>query len=782
MKSIQIVPNEIDLGVNSIGEKIKCKLTINNESKSEEAGFVILDSTKQESYQVQFNIKNGTIAPCKHEIIELTCEYFLPGIQTFSVQIQDLKTKIIHKCLIKCRVIVDSPIHIENINQDRILNFGFCYIHPLSSLSTTTTTSNLSELSPTSTTTTSTTILDNLSKVSNFKITNTKDYSLNLKLISNSKKQILIYSDENLQNLLTEKSIIKIEPQQTITIHVGLKPHLNSNLAKKGKCISFSSSIVLNVLNEEKQIFSQVIQIRAFVGKSILNIDNQFIDFGWSSNLKTFNSQFTLSNGNQFLPLEYEIISSSPNELYLNNDSERVGNLIGCKINSSNNNNNSNNNTPINSPIPTSNNTNNISSTNTLSTTTTNNTSSNEDDENNKKVLKFTFNPLTSGLHDHYFTIINKSSSYNNSEVSKIAIRAFVDDRKSLRNNLQADSSGVDALVFSNVYVIKEQDENDQIVKITGIPHQHLQKLANQLVEEYDYLQDSDEELRNEIRNSTILGVQEFQLSNISKNDMILIPNSDIDMIVFVKKQKSKQLSSLNSIEKLERIKQFNSFTQYPNKGKPFILPAGEQLTLVTMLSGLPLTMNDNETENLLKKNYVELQRSLILSDDEQRALKLINVHIQMGISEVSLRSNTINLGKIGYIDKWSDRKFQIVLNNDHSDVLSKVKLISKPKGIEFVSNYSSMSPITPTSSGGGGSTTSTTTMNLLQHFDQSSPTLSTNSPGNSSNSSNNSNEMSSRTKWTIPPKGQKTIICILKTSEFKDFNNFSNNNILIIY
>ncbi|KAG2387391.1 hypothetical protein C9374_001723 [Naegleria lovaniensis] len=790
LKSIQILSPEIDLGTISVGEKVKCKISITNESKTEESGFVILEGSKQSSdCELQFSKRNGTLPPGKYENIEVVCEWFSPGTQTRTVNIRDLRTKVIHKCTIKGNVIVDSPIHFENLSDDRILNFGFCYIMNNEASEE----DRASHLTTSESSTILNTSLHNYAKVSSFKVHNTKDYALTLKLTSNSKKQIFIFKDESLSSS-EPITLLKVNPHEIVPIFVAFKPYMNMNLANKGKCTSFASSIVLSVLNEEKQMYSQVIQIRAFIGKSILNVDTQFIDFGWSSNLKQFTGSFTISNGNQYLPLEYEIISSSPNELYVCHENLLKGVLSGNKTQEVQ--------SPTQSPSKT------CTHPHTLT-------------------IPFIFQPSSSGLHDNYFTIVNKSACYHHAESTAtatttttttiaghhhaesttIAVRAFVDDRKSLRNNLVADSSGVDALIFNTVYVVKErlpviqeephaQQENSSAsasevdnnlggdlttsssdeLFISGVPLPHVQQLAKQLIEDYEYVDESEKDLIEEIQNSIILGIQEFQMSNISKQDMFLIPYSDVDMIVFVKKKKNNTSlrrsnnqginnGSNNSLTSKDRLQVMlnsanHSFNQYSKRGKPFILPAGEQLTLVTMLTGLPLNMSILDIETLLKKSNVNVQRSLILADDKEHVLKLINVHIQLGISDVTLRSNSINLGKVGYVDQWNPRKFQIVLNN-HSEVIAKVRLVSKPNEIEFLSNVFS---------------------NDLRNENNPTTSASNNNHANNSNNNhaNNNNigynmtgssgdQKVNKMEWTIPPKGQKTILATLKTNEYMD-------------
>ncbi|KAL9642212.1 hypothetical protein ABK040_007213 [Willaertia magna] len=364
LKGIQVRPNEIDLRTDNLDESVKCRITLTNESKLRESGFVVLEKNEEkivDTFDIQFSKLNGSIRPSGHDFIDITCKFCNPGIHRYVVEIQDLKTKVIHKCVIKAHVIVDSPIHISKIGEDRTLNFGFCYLND-SNILMLNNEENDTSLFGSSLSLDENTNLD-YTKVEYFDIENKKDYTITLQLTSNSKKQLHLFKDEFLVERI---SSLTIGPKEKVTIFVALNPYITPNHAKIGKCDCFTSSININVFNEDltKLIFSQGIKIKAFVGKSVLAVNPSSceIDLGKvKREVQKVEGSFEIKNVNQYLPLEYEIDSSISNELQLTN-SETKGTLLGDKVGES------------------------------------------------TKKLSFVYYPTSKGLNEAYFIITNRSS------------------------------------------------------------------------------------------------------------------------------------------------------------------------------------------------------------------------------------------------------------------------------------------------------------------------------------------------------------------------------------
>ncbi|KAL0481992.1 hypothetical protein AKO1_015061, partial [Acrasis kona] len=251
----------------------------------------------------------------------------------------------------------------------------------------------------------------------------------------------------------------------------------------------------------------------------------------------------------------------------------------------------------------------------------------------NQETIRFRFKVSEYGLNSTKFKIIN----VNSGQVSFVNVSAFVENaQSSLESNLIKNASGIDLLPLGYVYVAYP-DVQGAPVLIT--PHS-----VKQSIDRIKSLLPLDSK-------KTMLAYSTFTVTNESNREMILLPQSDLAMIV------CSDAKVFNA--------SYSQSTLLPPRGQPFSLPCGATATIHVILYELFESLTFDQFKH---NKCVSMGGSLVFSDiaggTTNRAVKLISITGSICISEFEITNSTINLNKIGYIDGWQDHTFPIEIKN----------------------------------------------------------------------------------------------------------------------
>ncbi|KAL1530705.1 hypothetical protein AB1Y20_001604 [Prymnesium parvum] len=305
------------------GDKVK-RERISHEKASAQRDDPLPMAQRQKSTQapVLLHPRNGFIPAGSSCTIEVRCQAPVPGWQTYSVVVRNLKrdannvgAQKDHTLQIKVQGVHPHYLKFPDTfeaSQQRELRFGLCYVDPNYARSNAMDGSTSALVGSVAGAQASTAARARLFiRKEPFRITNLQDVPYTLSVTSNLTKQAFIFQDEACEVPATN---VELEESATVTVWVCLQPHLSSDVLSGGVCRQLVGGIKVTLFTAEGGTLLEETSIKfsATIGRSLLEVSPTTIMIPCSTHPSPpLQASMTLRNAAEHMPLQWAATAPS---------------------------------------------------------------------------------------------------------------------------------------------------------------------------------------------------------------------------------------------------------------------------------------------------------------------------------------------------------------------------------------------------------------------------------------------------------------------------------------